>query len=170
MYISAAQGCLNDCAIDVYFTGTYTEETCNVEINNTGSDGVVTLPVISVNSLRDNASEAGSVPFNITLGDCPANRTIGVLFNSTITAADSETGNLLNDAGATYSKNVQVRLRNENSDHVIIDDADSSQDYIISSSAEPVSHTFIVSYYANGDAAVTAGKVYAVAGVELVYK
>lgn len=54
-------------SMDVYFTGTYTDETCVVEINNGSNNEVVTLPKISVMSLQSNGSEAGSVPFNITL-------------------------------------------------------------------------------------------------------
>ncbi|MDC7860812.1 fimbrial protein [Pantoea ananatis] len=157
-------------SMDVYFTGTYTDETCVVEINNGSNNEVVTLPEISVMSLQSNGSEAGSVPFNITLKECPASRTVTVFFNSSASGTDTATGNLVNGTGTDMSKNVQIRLRKEDSSQVIIDDATSGQDYLISATADPLSHRFLASYYAKGDSAATAGKVQTVAGVELVYK
>lgn len=170
VFVFSSQACSTDCSIDVYFTGTYTDETCDVVINTASSNEIVTLPRISAASLGNNGSEAGSVPFDIMLKNCPASRTVTVFFNSSATAADSETGNLVNNTGSIYSNNVQIRLRKENSSQVIIDDATSGQDYVISPAAEPISHTFTASYYAKGDAAVNAGQVHAIAGVELVYK
>ncbi|CBG89520.1 fimbrial protein [Citrobacter rodentium] len=162
--------CAVNYSMDVYFTGTYTDETCVVEINNGSNNEVVTLPKISVMSLRTNGSEAGSVPFNITLKECPASRTVTVFFSSSVSGADTVTGNLINDTGPDMSKNVQIRLRKEDSSQVIIDDATSGQDYLISATADPLSHRFLASYYAKGDSAPTAGKVQTVSGVELVYK
>ncbi len=170
IFISSSHACLTDCAIDVYFTGTYSDETCDIVINNASSNEVVTLPTISAASLAKNGNEAGSVPFDIMLKNCPASRTVTLFFNSSVTAADNATGNLVNRTGWTYSNNVQIRLRKENSSQVIIDDANSGQDYVISPAADPISHTFAASYYAKGDAAVTAGKVHAIAGVELIYR
>lgn len=159
-----------DYSMDVHFTGIYTDETCVIEINNGSNNEIVQLPRISVMSLDKNGNEAGSVPFNITLKECPANRTITVFFNSTVSGADTATGNLINDAGTGMSKSVQVRLRKEDSSQVVIDDATSGQDYLISATAAPLSHRFLASYYAKGDSAVTAGKIQTIAGVELVYK
>ncbi|MGN7973783.1 fimbrial protein [Serratia sp. 22264] len=166
----SANACLTDCSINVYFTGKYTDETCNVVINNASSNEVVNLPRVAVESLNKNGNEAGSMPFYITLKDCPASRTVTVFFNSSVTGADAETGNLINDKGTLLSRNVQIRLRKENDSPVIINNAESGQEYLISSTGEPLSHRFTTSYYAKGDSAVTAGKVHAVAGVELVYK
>ncbi|MGQ8775468.1 fimbrial protein [Serratia sp. NA_112.1] len=165
-----AMACSTNCSIDVYFTGKYIDETCNVVINNAGINEVVTLPRIAVGALKKNGSEAGSVPFDITLKDCPASRTVTVFFNSSVSGSDTETGNLVNDAGVLFSRNVQIRLRKENNSQVIIDNATTGQDYVISSAAESLSHRFTASYYAKGDSAVTAGKVHSVARVELVYK
>ncbi|MGD8163224.1 fimbrial protein [Pantoea sp. FN0307] len=170
IFIFSARACLTNCSIDLNFTGIYIDETCEVVINNDSSNEIITLPRISTASLQNNGSEAGSVPFDITLKNCPASHTVTLFFDSSVTAADNKTGNLVNRTGLTYSDNVQIRLRKENSSQIIIDDAASGQDYIISSAAEPISHRFTASYYANGDAVVTAGKVYAIAGVELVYK
>lgn len=93
-----------------------------------------------------------------------------MFFNSSASGADTATGNLVNGTGTDMSKNVQIRLRKEDSSQVIIDDATSGQDYLISATADPLSHRFLASYYAKGDSAATAGKVQTVAGVELVYK
>ncbi|VEC00444.1 S-fimbrillin [Cedecea lapagei] len=167
---ASANACLTDCSIDVFFTGNYTDETCTVAINNASSNEIVTLPRVAVATLSRDGSEAGSVPFDITLKDCPASRTITVFFNSAMSAADIDTGNLVNNTGDDLSNAVQIRLRKENSSQVIIDNADTGQDYVISAMADPLSHRFIASYYAKGNSTVTAGRVHAVAGVELVYK
>ncbi|MTD38237.1 fimbrial protein [Erwinia sp. CPCC 100877] len=169
-FIPVAQACSTDCSIDVNFTGVYKDETCEVVINNASSNEIVTLPTISALTLNQNGREAGSVPFDVTLKNCPGNRTITLFFDSSVSAADTETGNLVNSTGLTYSRNVQIRIRKEDSSQVVIDDATTGQGYIISSEAEPLSHRFTASYYAKGDSAVTAGKVHAATGIELVYK
>ncbi len=166
----AEASCSSNCSMDVYFTGNYTDETCNVVINNRTNNETVLLSRVSVNTLSKNGAEAGSKPFDITLKDCPASRTITLFFNSSVSSADSLTGNLVNDVGADFSRNVQIRLRKENESQVVIDNASTGQDYIISSEGDPLTHRFTASYYANGNAAVTPGKVRAAAGVELVYK
>ncbi|MCT4715768.1 type 1 fimbrial protein [Enterobacteriaceae bacterium H18W14] len=168
--LSTASACVTDCSIEVNFTGNYTDETCNVIIDNAGNDAVISLPQRATRLLKQNGSETGSTPFDITLKDCPASRTVSVFFNSSFSSADTATGNLLNTTGANFAQHVQIRLRKENNSQVIIDDAITGQDYIISSAADPLTHRFTASYYANGDSTVTAGKVHAAAGVELVYK
>ena len=170
LFTSVAWGCTTDCAITVNFTGVYNDETCNVIINNVSNNETVTLPKISTTALQGSGSEAGSVPFDITLKDCPASRTITAFFNSSANAADATTGNLINETGESYSNNVQIRLRKEDGSQVIIDDSTSGQNYVISSSAEQVTHGFSASYYATGNATVTAGLVMAIASIELVYK
>jgi len=169
-FFCVANACSTNCTIPVYFKGNYTDETCNVVINNASSNETVPLPRVAVASLSRDGNEAGSVSFEITLKDCPVSRTITLFFNSALSAADSDTGNLINSSENEYSRNVQIRLRKENNSQVIIDSADSGQDYVIPSSGGTRSHTFTASYYAKGNSTVTAGKVHAVAGVELVYQ
>ena len=159
-----------DCEIKVLFTGEYTDETCNVIINNASNNETITLPKVSIATLQMNAAEAGSRPFDITLKDCPASRKIAVTFKSNVSPADTTTGNLLNDTGSVFSNNVQIRLRKEDSSQVVIDNDATGQEYIISSAGDPLTHRFTASYYAKGNSAVTAGKVHAAAGVVLVYK
>jgi len=169
--ILSAHACLTDCAIDVSFTGKYTEETCEVLVNNGSNNGVVTLTQISTNSLKNNASEAGSTPFDISLKNCPANRSVTLFFNSRLSSFDGTTGNLINNTiDKTYSLNVQIRVRKEDGSQVFIDNSSTGQTYLIPATAETISHRFAASYYALGDSAVTAGKVQTIAGVELDYK
>lgn len=169
--LSSAHACYTDCSIAVNFTGVFNDETCTVSINSASSNETVMLPQISAATLQQNGTEAGSVPFDITLKDCPASRTVSVFFNSSgSSAADTATGNLVNASGGLYSRNVQVRLRKEDGAQAIIDNAASGQDYLISATGDPLTHRFSASYYANGSASVTAGSVHAIAGVDLVYK
>lgn len=171
LFVSVAKAtCTTSCNIEVNFVGIYSDETCNIVINGATNTEVVSLPQLSVASLQNNGTEAGSVPFKITLKDCPASRKVTLFFNSSSTAADSETGNLVNSTGDDYSSNVQIRLRKENNEQTIIDSSESGQEYSIPAEAGDVEHIFTASYYAKGSSAVTAGKVHAIAGVELVYQ
>jgi len=170
LFVTGVWACTTDCSITVNFTGVYTDETCNVVINNTSANEAVTLPQVSITTLQKNGNEAGSVPFALSLKDCPASRTVTAFFNSSASAADTTTGNLINTSGENYSSNVQIRLRKEDGSQVYIDDNTTGQDYVIPPSAEQVTHRFTANYYAKGDAAVTAGQVRAIAGVELLYK
>ncbi|MBW7984862.1 fimbrial protein [Enterobacillus tribolii] len=168
---AALATCSNtDCSIDVFFKGVYTDETCNISINGASANETVTLPTLSTATLKKDGTEAGSKLFDITLKDCPVSRTVTLFFNSDFSSADSATGNLINSVGSDHSQNAQVRLRKEDGALIKIDDATTGQDYVISPTGDAVTHHYTASYYAKGDSAVTAGKVRAAAGVELVYK
>lgn len=167
--VARVDACTGNCAINVLFTGNYTEETCEVAVNNGSNNESILLPVLSTRTLQKSGNEAGSRPFDITLKECPASRTINLSFNSSVSAADSTTGNLLNDTGEDFSQNVQLRLRKENGTQIVIDNTSTGQDYVISSTGTPLTHRFSASYYA-GNATVSAGKVHAAAGITLVYK
>ncbi|AXF77603.1 type 1 fimbrial protein [Erwinia tracheiphila] len=168
--LKAATDCSNGCNIDVLFQGFYNDETCIVSINSGTYSETVFLPTISASSLQTDGTEAGSKNFNITLQECPSDRTVSVTFVSNLSAADSTTGNLTNTTGEGYSKNVQVRIRKEDGAQILIDDSSSGQDYIIPSAGSDVTHQYTASYYANGNNAVSAGVLKSFAGVELVYK
>lgn len=162
--------CSNGCNIEVLFPGVYSDETCVVSINGGTYSETVLLPTISTSSLQVDGNEAGSKAFNITLQECPSDRTVAVSFVSNLSAADSTTGNLTNTTGDGYSENVQIRNRKEDGTQVLIDDSASGQDYAIPSAGGNVTHQFTASYYANGNNAVTAGVLKSLAGVELIYK
>ncbi|EOS94462.1 type 1 fimbrial protein [Erwinia tracheiphila] len=172
--LKAATDCSSNsndrCSIGVLFQGFYNDETCIVSINSGTYSETVFLPTISTSSLQKGGAEAGSKNFNITLQECPSDRTVSVTFVSNLSAADSTTGNLTNTTGEGYSKNVQVRIRKEDGAQILIDDSSSGQDYIIPSAGSDVTHQYTASYYANGDNAVSAGVLKSFAGVELVYK
>ncbi|EXU76633.1 MULTISPECIES: fimbrial protein [Erwinia] len=169
LQLAADTDCSNGCNIEVLFQGVYNEETCIVSINSGTYSEVVLLPTISTSSLQTDGNEAGSKNFDITLQECPSDRTVTVKFVSNLSSADSTTGNLINTTGDGYSENVQVRIRKEDGTQVIIDDTESGQDYVVSSSGDDVTHQYTASYYASGNNAVTAGVLKSLAGVELVY-
>ncbi|MCX8958672.1 type 1 fimbrial protein [Erwinia psidii] len=170
LQLKADTDCSNGCNIDVSFIGSYNDETCVVSINSGTYSEVVSLPTVSTTSLQANGNEAGSKNFNITLQECPSDRTVAVTFVSNLSAADSTTGNLINTTGDGYSENVQVRIRKEDGTQVVIDQSASGQDYVIPSTGSDVTHQYTASYYANGNNAVSAGVLKSLAGVQLVYK
>ncbi len=158
----------NDYPIVVNFEGEYIEETCEVKINGNSSSETVTLPVLSTTALSDSGGEGGNTDFNITLQGCPASRDISLIFNSSMSDADATTGNLINQAGDGYSKNIQVRLRKEDGNQMIIDDLTTAQQYSIPAAGSPVTHQYSVSYFSAGT--VTAGIVRSMASITLDYQ
>lgn len=176
---NAASSCVSSqssgkaiCAIQLDFKGTFTEDTCNININGAGSNATISLPTISVQQLSKAGSEAGSKLFPITLSNCPAGKNINLHFISSPsgTAVDSVTGNLTNNAGLGMSEEVQLRLRTDNLTQLTIDDDNSYQEYQIPTSGGDVTHNFIVSYYAKNNNTVTPGKVSVSVVVDLIYK
>lgn len=167
--LSCTEG-TSPCTIAVYFEGTYQEETCDVSIDDKSSSETVVLPTLSSAALQQDGSEAGNRSFKVGLKNCPINRTVALHFVSGTTASDTSTGNLTNTAGGEYSKNVQIRLRNESGQQMVIDNTDSVQDYVISDKGEDVTHLFSADYYAHGTSSVTAGLINTSASIDLIYK
>lgn len=167
--VASAESCSGtNCKVEVLFKGTYLEDTCDVVINNGSSSEKVALPVLSTATLKSDGAEAGSVTFTILLKECPTAKTISLWFAST--DADSTTGNLVNATGAEYSSNVQVRLRNAAGAQMILNDRNSTQDYIIPSAGGDISHDYQAIYYAKGAAVVTPGLVSSLASINLTYR
>ncbi|MFJ3458566.1 fimbrial protein [Scandinavium goeteborgense] len=160
----------SSCKIEVLFEGVYQEETCEISINGKSATETVLLPTLSTASLQNDGEEAGQQSFNVSLKGCPINRTISLYFVSGGTPADEATGNLVNTAGADYSQNVQIRLRNAAGNQMVIDDAQSVQDYEINARGDDITHDFSAQYYANGASAVSAGLVSGAASIDLIYK
>lgn len=158
------------CNIQVQFKGIYTQDTCDISINNGSSAETVNLPTLSTAGLQQDGAEAGSTMFNITLKSCPAGKTVMLKFVSGMSEPDTQTGNLQNSVGSGYSSNVQVRIRKSSNAQMRIDDNDTMESYAINASGSDVTHSFISSYYAKGSRAVSAGEVKAIAGIELYYK
>lgn len=157
------------CKVNVNFKGMYIENTCDLSINKGTANETVVLPVISTNTLDHGGAEAGSQVFDITLKNCPTDKTISLYFASSAAGADIVTGNLSNTKGDDYSQNVEVRLRNSVQQHMAINDANSAQRYDLSESGE-ATHQFIASYYAVGNTAVTPGLLSTIATIVVDYK
>lgn len=160
----------DQCGINVEFRGEYLEETCEIDIDGSGNKGTITLPTISVKSLDADSSEAGATPFSVSLNNCPYNRKVALYFRKGSAGMDARTGNLLNSQGDNYSWNVQVRLRKEDGSLIFIDDLNTMQRYNIPASGDVVKHTFMASYYANGNKKVTAGEIQTQSEIDLVYE
>ncbi|MFK8256242.1 fimbrial protein [Erwinia sp. AnSW2-5] len=158
------------CSIDVSFTGTYNDETCEVIINGKGNTETIELPEISTQSLKEAGSEAGSTTFVIGLKNCPTDRNIKLKFVSNVEKSDTSTGNLLNTSGDGYSKNTQIRLRKDDGTQIGIDDLTSAQNYYIPESGNIVTHDYTASYYSSGISGATSGLVKTTAGIEINYK
>ena len=170
---AVADDCKNfgSCRIAVDFIGTYLAQTCDVEVDNQGESGQVTLPTVGADVLQRVGDEAGSVQFPISLRNCPAGRNIEMHFNTSGgDTSDSITGNLENNTGADLSRGVQVRLRNITGTQMRIDDNTSYQEYAIPASGDEVTHYFIASYYAKSNGTVNAGRVQTRSTIDLTYK
>ena len=169
--LALAQPCRNtgdSCKIDVQFTGSFLENTCDLIINGGGINETVNLPTLSVSTLGHSGAEAGSQPFDITLSNCPTDKAISLYFASTATGSSATTGNLLNSVGTGYSKSVEVRLRRSDQQQMAINDVNSAQDYDVKSGV-PVTHQYIASYYASGTD-VSAGEIKTAAAIVVNYK
>lgn len=162
-------GTTDNCNISVDFQGVYTESTCELSINNGSASETVSLPVISVDRLNSDGSEAGSQSFDIELKNCPTNKPVTLRFASSAAGVDTQTGNLLNTMGNSYSKNVELRLRKSDQQKMVVDDINSVQEYDLST-ATNVKHSFIASYYAAGSSPVTAGILNTSAAIVINYK
>ncbi|SEQ76927.1 major type 1 subunit fimbrin (pilin) [Rosenbergiella nectarea] len=98
----------------ITFTGALTGETCEIVGDRNFN---VLLPKLSISTLKESGSEAGSKEFIISVKNCSSTlKNIGVHFEAVGGSdKDSVTGNLKNSlAGATNAaSNVQVRLYQE---------------------------------------------------------
>ena len=158
-----------DYPITVNFSGEYVTETCEIRINGSGSNEAVTLPRLTTTALSNSGGEGGKTGFTVTLAECPGFTSVNLLFSSAYSAADSATGNLVNQTGNEYSRNVQLRIRKEDGSQIVIDDRNTAQQYSIWFANTPVTHQFYVSYFSGNSGPVTAGKVHAIAGITVDY-
>lgn len=170
-YVKADTACTDEqCNIQVNFQGKYLEDTCEISINGGGDNETINLPEISTRTLMRDSSEAGSKIFNIALRNCPYGHVIALNFKSGAGGVDNTTGNFYNTEGLNYSRNVQIRLRKEDGSLININDAATMQRYVIPTPGKDVAHNYMVSYYAKGNNAVTAGEVRVVSEVSLSYE
>ena len=169
MLMLSASASAGDYPITVNFTGEYVTETCEVRINGSGDNEIVTLPRLTTMALSNSGGEGGKTGFTVTLADCPGFSVVNLIFSSDFSPADTTTGNLLNQTGNEYSRNVQLRIRKEDGRQIVIDDRNSAQSYRIWFANTPVTHQFYVSYFSDNAGPVTAGRVHAIAGITVDY-
>ncbi|EPF5869181.1 fimbrial protein [Morganella morganii] len=154
--------------IEVEFKGIYKEGTCIISVNGGSSDGTVFLPTISYKTLSSAGNEAGATKFTVALDNCPKD-VEAVLFFKSDSNLSPVNKNLKNSVGANFAKNVELRIRDDQSKHIGIDDPLSGQSYFISDVNSSVSKDYYVSYFA-GDNAVSPGNVVAKSILEVIYK
>lgn len=168
-YAVGIKECNNNCQIPVEFVGTYIESTCTVSVDGGSKDGKVKLPKVSTSVLQREGDEAGRTRFSIALKDCPANSTIELLLKSNSGNGDTRTGNLKNDPGNGFAKNVQLRIYKPGDQQMFIDRESARQSYYIPAVNADVIHYYNVSYFADGNGAVTPGSVRAKAIIDFDY-
>lgn len=141
----------------ITFTGSLTDATCVVKVNNTSASGTVGLPAISKASLTSSGVVAGATAFTLNLTGCTTGKTINAYFEAGSTV-DSSTGNLVN--GGTAS-NVQVQLLTNSGVPIAIGTSGqaTSAGVAMTSSPSVTGGTlyYIAQYYATG--ATTSGSV-----------
>ncbi|PKH20861.1 fimbrial protein [Enterobacterales bacterium CwR94] len=157
------------CTVPLTFKGTYLEDTCDVSIDNSGSDAVVGLPRIGTYLLQTDGKEAGSTPFQIALKNCPVGKNVNLFFKPAGIPVDDTTGNLTNTTGTGMSEFVQVRIRNAAGNQLRVGNSNDYQEYVIPPIGGDVTHYFVASYYAKGNSSVKPGLVKTLAGIELIY-
>ncbi|HCM62018.1 MAG TPA: type 1 fimbrial protein [Morganella sp. (in: Bacteria)] len=168
-YAVGVKECNNNCEIQVEFVGTYIESTCTVSVDGGSKDGKVKLPKVSTSALQRDGDEAGRTRFSIALKDCPADSTIKLLLKGNGSNVDTRTGNLKNEPNNGFAKNVQLRIYKPDDKQMFIDRESDRQSYYIPSVNADVIHYYNVSYFADGNGAVTAGNVRAKAIIDFDY-
>lgn len=162
----------NAAAIDkgtIKFAGEVVASTCDVSVDATGPNGIVTLDKVSTETIAGVGTTALPKPFTISVKSCAASATgIGVNFGVENGAPDAN-GNLANEEATPT--NVSLQLVDVANSMKAIDlnaDQSSGSKFTIDASGNG-SLDYKVQYYSN-DAAPVAGKVTANATYELSYQ
>lgn len=122
---ACAQAATNGGTIN--FTGSVTDVSCTIKVNNQTGTGAVTLPTVSTADLATSGAVAGRTGFSISLSGCTSSGTpltasstkqASAFFESGATV-DPQTGNLKNTATTTPATNVVLQLLDGTSSHVI---------------------------------------------------
>ena len=151
----------------INFTGSLTDATCVVKVNNTSADGTVALPAISKASLSSAGVVAGATAFTLNLTGCTTGNTVNAYFEAGSTV-DSNTGNLINSGTAN---NVQVQLLTNSGTPIAVGSSSQASSSGVSMTASPSVTSgalyYIAQYYATG--ASTSGSVNTSVTYSLVY-
>lgn len=167
-YANAEIVCDN-CRMTVEFKGIYKEDTCDISINGASANETVVLPTVSYRTLFEPGKEAGATLFSVTLKNCPTEVETNLFFRSFSGNLSTDTENLKNKTDNDFAKNVELRLRDSQGQHIAIDNPLSVQRYDISGVNSSDTKNYYVSYYA-GENPVTPGNVEAKTVLEVVYK
>lgn len=158
----------DNCDMTVEFKGVYEEKTCAISINGASNNETVLLPTLSYRTLYEPQREAGSTLFTVALNNCPTEVEVDLFFKS-FNNLSPVTENLKNNSGGGFAKNVELRIRDANANHIAIDNPASGQRYDIPNVNSSVSKNYYVSYFAGTDP-VSPGNVEAKTILEVVYK
>lgn len=160
----------------ITFTGELTDSTCKVDVDGQGADGIVNLPVISVNQLTTAGQTIGRTPFNMNLSECSigaegGHSKVSAFFQPGVTV-DLATGRLKN-TDTTGATNVDLQLLDVSGGYKKINVGNTDQinamTYLeIDRSSGTVMLPYAVEYYANGQ--TTPGFVQSSVVYNLQYK
>ncbi len=153
----------------VTFNGKLISDTCTIASDS--KDIQVTLPTLSIQTLKSAGITAGSKVFNVNVENCPKEITKVAAHFEAIgsSGVDSATGNLTNqypDGGTADPKagNVEVILYDSNEKHLKLGDTGSG---VKPGADGKATMTYYGGYYATD--VTTAGKVLAKARYTLAY-
>ena len=138
---------------EVLFSGNISAPTCKVDVG--GSNLVVTLPTVSVQTLNAPGKTAGRTPFNISLSGCEASMDMVAIFfepGKNTSQSDNRLINSLNPNG-----NVQLQLLNKDMTVIKLGNDKNGQ----GAQSVPVVQgranlEYFVEYYATGNASAGA--------------
>lgn len=159
----------------ITFNGELTDSTCDVSIENQGADATITLPTVSVNTLKTLGDTNGKTSFNMNISKCVVGTEGG---HSKVSAffqpgntVDLSTGRLKNVGGS--AKQVDLQLLDASGNYAVINVGNTSQvndmAYVdINQATGTALVPYAVQYYANGQ--TTPGTVTSSVVYNLQYK
>lgn len=154
----------------ITITGTITDTTCTIAVNDGNADGTVTLPTVSAKTLAASGDVAGATPFSIGLSSC-SGTSLGTATSYFEPGAyvDTESGRLNVDSATGSATNIQVQLLNSEREAIVAGAATGGQNDI-STDIESGSGTlnYYAQYYATGVS--TAGSVSTQVSYTIVYE
>lgn len=158
----------------ISFSGQITDATCEVSVNDDGTDSTVVLPTVSTSELVNIGDKTGRTDFNIKLHNCNTGKDgitmVSTFFQSGPTV-DSTSGRLL-QMTPDGAKNVSLEILDKESDTPIaignISQNKNSTFHELNEGNKEITFPYSVRYYSEGD--VTPGSVNSSVIYSLQYK
>ncbi|SUP39624.1 fimbrial protein [Vibrio owensii] len=142
----------------INFIGKVTASTCDISINGSGADAIITLPTVSTNVLSAVGDTAGRTNFTMELTNCsPASGNVFSYFESGADV-DAASGRLTNNLTADNSTGVDLQLLDSDAAPIKVGDSSQmtdSEQVAIDTGTASATLNYAVEYYAT--AAATAG-------------